>query len=1022
MAWDFATAREALGWKPTHDLARFGFAAEGLQTRAAGGDPYMVGPAIELEAAAAPHLEIRMRSTKGADGQVFWEAGGKSFNETASQHFAVIADGEWRTYRLDLKEHAAWRGQITRLRLDPSNQEGGEIAVVYIRALGLLPAAVRATSLGPTTAFAAEGQPFDVVAVLVNRGDKPAQDVRVKLETPPALGLVAGQPEATISVLEAGQPVTLTWQLRGAAGVYPISLSHDGRRLQQGLVVVETAATTDNVTLENRKLRLTFPKQPFGYGAGALEWSAGQGWQIAGRLRSLGRIVYRGGDGQEHEALLYANSASLRQAQGKLFDSARQKPAGSAQDASASNYLTFAAKHTDADGATWTSRVAFRLVGDAPWIELAYELTVDRPAQLLAWTGPEYLAGEGSSDALEQTRRISENPAGLRSALFPGLEFLLGDEPSSGADYVDRSVAQRYVPHPNKITIPLMAVTGAGVTTGLMWDPRQRWDGTHDRPAALFASPNSWERQANSLLRLFAPGMTAGLQENHDRLARPYALAATQTLRLTAKLFAAPAADPLAPLDIWLAANGLPDVQPASRTLAAAARLSLENYTAVTWVSAAKGWRYALDDPWGPGSDTAIALHLWISTLGGQQAAGTTKAWRDRVTASLDQPPVGGQPNQWFYQPALLLHLASPPAAFRKLLDDPLATTARQQPDGTWAFTPTSTPPGRPFGQAGDTSNGYVATQAFPVLYAARLTGDPRLREAGLEALAYLEKQPLRPEGAQTWELSLHVPDLLASAWTVQAFIEGYRLTGESRYLDLAQRWAVAGLPFIYLWNAADRPIMRYTTIPVFGASNYTSPWFGRPVLWNGLDYAIGLQGLAVELDAAGVPAALDWRRVAEGITVAAAQMQPAVGSYRGMYPDAWDVVAGAEAYTWWLTPSYLMQNILMLDGNDDVQVHTRIVTVGGRPVHVNTVGRLLSADVQGAALTVKLRYHAGETCAIMFSPLKTAPGRVEVNGKLAPAGTAWSGTGAAWGLEQGMLVVRVPFASDEAAISITLP
>jgi hypothetical protein len=84
-------------------------------------------------------------------------------------------------------------------------------------------------------------------------------------------------------------------------------------------------------------------------------------------------------------------------------------------------------------------------------------------------------------------------------------------------------------------------------------------------------------------------------------------------------------------------------------------------------------------------------------------------------------------------------------------------------------------------------------------------------------------------------------------------------------------------------------------------------------------------------------------------------------------------------------------------------------------------VGRLVSADVQGNTLTLKLRYHAGETSAILLSPLAQAPGRVEVNGKPAPADPSWSATGAAWGYEAEMLVVRVPFAGDEAIVSVTL-
>jgi hypothetical protein len=249
------------------------------------------------------------------------------------------------------------------------------------------------------------------------------------------------------------------------------------------------------------------------------------------------------------------------------------------------------------------------------------------------------------------------------------------------------------------------------------------------------------------------------------------------------------------------------------------------------------------------------------------------------------------------------------------------------------------------FGQSGDTSNGYTATQAYPVLFYARLTGDPRLVQAGLLALDYLAAQPLRPEGAQTWELALHVPDLLASAWIVHSFVEGYRLTGEVRYLHLAQRWALTGLPFIYLWNPPDRPVMRYTSIPVFGATNFTYPWFGRPVLWNGLDYALGLQTLDAQLHAAGIAPELDWIGLAEGITASAAQMMPEEGPFTGMYPDAWDVTTGTEAYSWWLQPTYILHSLLLLQGDDTVEVQTRAVQMQGGQVIINAPGSILSAE-----------------------------------------------------------------------------
>jgi len=982
--WHFAHARSALGWKPTHDLTRFTLDGEGLHTRSTGGDPYMVGPAIKLDPAVALHLEIRMRSSKGADGQLFWEGAGQSFNEAASQHFTITADGQWHTYRLDLKGHPAWQGPITRLRLDPSTQADAEISIAYIRVLGTLPAGLTVGRFGPTLGIARAGEPFIVQATVANTGDLPAQDIPLRLEAPVALSTVSTVAEARIALLESSRPITVSWTLQGPAGVYPIRLWQGAHLLAQNTVVVEDLAPAARLTVGEQPLRLIFTRQPFGYGVGTLEWHDGQKWRVAGCLRSLGRIAYRDRQGQDHEAFLYADEGTAGR-----------------------HAVSFVARHTDEDGTLWTMRAVFQAVPGSPWLRLKYELSADHPVQLLSWAGPEYLAGEGSFGAERE------------SGLFPGLEFLMGAEESSGADFVDPPLNRRYVPHPHKVTIPLMAVTQAGMTTGVMWDPLQAWDGQHDRPAALYASPNTWEGQANHLMRLFVPGATAGLPENRDRLEQPYELPAGKALRLTADLFAGPARDPLAPLEVWLASRPqpvLPELPSLGRTPQEALRLCLDNYTTVTWVASARGWRYALHDPWGPGSDTAIALHLWVSSLGGKVAEKTARGWREMVRASLASPPVGGQPNQWFYRPALLLHTAQPAMAMRQFVEEALAMAGRQRPDGSWGFVPVAGGPARGFGLAGDTSNGYSATFAFPILYVARISGHLRLVEAGLKALAYLERQPLRPEGAQTWELSLHVPDLLASAWVSQAFLEGYRLTGEVRYLELAQRWALAGLPFVYLWNPPDRPVMRYTTIPVFGASNYVFPWFGRPVMWNGLDYAIGLQGLAAELEDAGVPPLLDWRHLAEGITLAAAQMQPATGPYRGMYPDAWDVVAGGEAYTWWLTPSYLAHNLLLLQGEEGVQVHTRILSLDGQRLHISAAMPILATEVEDGAVTVRVRYHRGETAAILFAPLQKAPAQVRVNGQPVPATSPWES------FAEGLLVVKIPFTDGDMGTVTVVP
>ena len=990
-AWDFASEQTALGWRPTHDLRNFDFDAGGLLTSPSGGDPYMIGPSVSIDAASAFYVEVRMRSTLGNDAQLFWSVNGGEYNERDSQHFMVNPDGAWHDYAIPVKTNPAWRDRITQLRLDPTNASSGEISIAHIRVLGPMPARIVVTRFSPVEAIATVGQSADVQAVVRNTGDQPAQGASFELRVPPEMSVAHGETSVTVEDLSPGGAITLSWPVSAAAGIFPVTLTQAGQEVAQVNVIVanEPAASAEKMSLENDRLRLTFAKQPFGYGIGALEWRGGDGWRVAGRLRSLGQVIYQDKAGSQHTALLYAR------------DAVRGPDA-----------LQFDASFTDVDGATWTSRVTFGLGAGARYITTTYELAASAAVKLLAWSGPEYLAGDGATSF----------GASRDNALFPGLEYLLADDESSSTRFAHEPLNRRYVPHPNKITIPLMSVAHDGLVTGVMWNALQSWDGAHDRPAALFASPNTWDGQSNHLMRLFVPGMTAGLQENQDRLDQPYDLAAGQPLKLAARLFVDEATDTLAAVRLWLDAFGVPDPPPMPRTYTESLQLALDNYREVVWVPEQKGWRYALQDPWGPGYNAGIALHLWLGSMDEDLRAHAARVWRDTAQQTMTTPPVGGQPNQWFYQPAFLLNQAGGNAGdeagllallarLRLVMDSASSAAIGQRADGSWGYTQTTANTPR-FGAEGDTSNGWVASRALQVLYVARLTGDPQLAEAGLKALAFLERQPLRPEGAQTWELALHVPDILASAWVVQCFVEGYRLTGETRYLDQAQRWALAGLPFVYLWNAPDRAVMRYGTVPVFGATNYTFPWFGKPVMWNGLDYAFGLQALAAELNQAGVEPSADWRKVAEGITIATMQMQSVDPAYRGMYPDAWDVVQGGEAYTWWLAPTYLMQNILMLRQQPGALVNTRLFEWNGQQAHLNAVAAIESFDLAGTKLTIKLRYTPNETSAILVSRLVAQPALLALNGETMPESD--------WAYERGMLVARVPFdAQGEAEVMV---
>jgi hypothetical protein len=208
-----------------------------------------------------------------------------------------------------------------------------------------------------------------------------------------------------------------------------------------------------------------------------------------------------------------------------------------------------------------------------------------------------------------------------------------------------------------------------------------------------------------------------------------------------------------------------------------------------------------------------------------------------------------------------------------------------------------------------DTASGYCARPAATLLEHARCTGDKDALAAGVKALEFM-KRFRTPRGAQTWECPLHTPDVLGSACLVHAYVRGYELTGDTTYLACARRWAISGLPFIYQWSR--HPVMAYATIAVLGATNWRAPnWIGLPVQWCGHVYAHALMMLAP------YDKTLDWKRLAEGIQIAAEQMQYPDGEFAGCLPDSFDL-ASQQRRPWNINPTALVNLRLLLDGKLD--------------------------------------------------------------------------------------------------------
>jgi len=175
------------------------------------------------------------------------------------------------------------------------------------------------------------------------------------------------------------------------------------------------------------------------------------------------------------------------------------------------------------------------------------------------------------------------------------------------------------------------------------------------------------------------------------------------------------------------------------------------------------------------------------------------------------------------------------------------------------------------------------------------LSGDKVLIDKALELL---DKQTSLyadtvPRGAQTWEVPLHTPDILASAHIVKAYTLGYIISGDEKYLEQARYWAWTGVPFVYLYPPTSGRVGPYSTIAVLGATNWRAPlWLGRPVQWCGLVYGSALHLLSV-CDTKG-----PWEKIAKGITTAGLQMSwPVTDKERqGLLPDFFDLEAQISA------------------------------------------------------------------------------------------------------------------------------
>jgi hypothetical protein len=477
----------------------------------------------------------------------------------------------------------------------------------------------------------------------------------------------------------------------------------------------------------------------------------------------------------------------------------------------------------DREGARWTLEQSFHPLPGRSAIEVVSTVRTDRDRAVAYLPMFTLLPGLGSYG----TDR--------NQAILSGVEYM--DKPdvsSSTADMVS-TLAPRQVSDTAKLTMPLMAVQARNRYVGIVWKPSTRF-------AAIFDSPDRIFYSGGTLMGLIFPGSN-GTDRDEGRLL-PYdavMLRAGQPLTLRCLILGGRGASVVPAVQQAVALNGPLPLPDSSWTLARFARLAATGWLKSGVRVGAKYRHIASQKGNGQAAPDAAALMLWLAgrTINTATAQSLKSTVKSAVAAT---PPLelnfAGMTH--IHTPVEALLFGHVEANAARMADAARGDLNRFEPDGTITFHPA--PGGLDYAKTHYErhANGLTAPVVETILDRATWSGDPDLIAEAIRHLRFMDRYANTvPRGAQTWEVPLHTPDILASAHLVRAYTMGYQITGDRHFLNQAIYWAWTGVPFVYLNDPANLPIGLYATTPVLGATQWVAPnWIGLPVQWCGLVYA----------------------------------------------------------------------------------------------------------------------------------------------------------------------------------------
>jgi len=604
----------------------------------------------------------------------------------------------------------------------------------------------------------------------------------------------------------------------------------------------------ETVTLENRSIRLNIHKRLTGWGWVEIFNPAGE---MVAVLDNLGEASPQGFSGFAAPLRIEAQKYELDKGD---FGQRIRFPVRMRWYETLANARI---KNPALNDPLLDGTVTITLDRDAARVRLSYEYKPLKTVSLRYLRGPWLRVGAGTF-GVKKT-----------DGIVPGVEWLEGDEWSSGTDYMMHPRALRVAPHPFKLAAPVMTISHAGTALALSWNPLTPVMEGKRYPQPVYASPNFIDRLNHHVMGLSLPSVAWGMAENTLPIhavtpaATPLDLRPDTPVKLEAEISLVKGTSFDAFID-WVKRIGLPEPPPPRYSFSDALDRIARVYNTGFWHEG-KGWGRTADQA-SPQPPTFLERYVKDGhDRATAQALGAKIDWalKQLQTRGIKAGGRSGIRNFSMWKPEERL------AYGRELM-------SQQREDGAFAFDPD----GRhnrdlqhiaaallkPLGEKGSTGVDLNAQPTMELLILADLTGEQQFRNAARKSLDYCLRME-RPDTGDWWETPLRSPNLLAAGNAAVAYYLGYKAFGDQRYLEKARHWIRSLLVFTHLWQPGEITEL-YNTKPCLNQTVwYGSSWVDNHVQWEVLRVFANSSDLGIDWRAADPE--IDWHRYQKGITVA---------------------------------------------------------------------------------------------------------------------------------------------------------